>query len=143
MAYAVHGGYPGGGFSPTVRDGSKAQAPASGSSAAVASAAALSAAERRKRRRKRGGEIKDRAYADEFMDYEDDPEPPQPRSEPKVTASQRGAGPMGFTGAVTGEERTAAGMTELADDAFGGSAANPMLPGTWNPEDPPEGGRPH
>ncbi|MGU3498520.1 PPE domain-containing protein [Mycobacterium sp. C31M] len=144
MAYAVYGGHPGGGFSPTVRDGTQAKAPASGSSAAVASAAALSAAERRKRRRKRGGEIKDRAYADEYMDYDEDPEPPQPRPEPRVQASERGAGQMGFTGAVTGEQDTAAGMTQLSDDAFGGGPTNPMLPGSWSPEDPPspEGGRP-
>ncbi|MGW0161384.1 PPE domain-containing protein [Mycobacterium sp. NPDC003323] len=145
MAYAVYGGHPGGGFSPTVRDGTSAKAPASGSAAAVSSAAALSAAERRKRRRKRGGEIKDRAYADEFMDYDEDPEPPLPRSEPRIQAGDKGAGQLGFTGAVTDEQRTAAGMTELAGDTFGGGPTNPMLPGSWSPEDPPasEGGRPH
>ncbi|MGK2868207.1 MAG: PPE family protein [Mycobacterium sp.] len=138
-AYAVYGGHPGGGFSPTVRDTTSAKAPASGSSAVVASAAALSAAERRKRRRKKGGEIKDRAYADEYMDYDQDPEP---RPEPRISASERGAGPMGFTGAVPGED-TATGMTELTGDSFGNGPTNPMLPGSWSPEDPsgPEGGR--
>ncbi|MGU3655110.1 PPW family C-terminal domain-containing PPE protein, partial [Mycolicibacterium sp. A43C] len=125
-----------------------AKAPASGSSAAVASAAALSAAERRKRRRKRGGEIKDRAYADEFMDYEateEDPRPPRPRPEPTIRASERGAGPMGFTGAVGVEQPRAAGLAELTEDSFGGAPTNPMLPGSWSPDDPPtsEGGRPH
>ncbi|TQK30132.1 PPE family protein [Arthrobacter sp. SLBN-53] len=148
MAYAVYGGHPGGGFSPTVRDGTQAKAPASGSSAAVASAAALSAAERRKRRRKRGGEIKDRAYADEFMDYEateEDPRPPRPRPEPTIRASERGAGPMGFTGAVGVEQPRAAGLAELTEDSFGGAPTNPMLPGSWSPDDSPtsEGGRPH
>lgn len=144
IAYAVAGGHPGGGFSPTVRDGTQAKAPASGSAAAVGSAAALSAAERRKRRRKKGGEIKDRAYADEFMDYDEGPEPPQPRPEPTTRASERGAGPMGFTGAVTGEQRTAAGLTELAENSFGGGPTNPMLPGSWSPDNPPtpEGGTP-
>ena len=143
MAYAVYGGHPGGGFSPTVRDSTSAKAPASGSSAAVASAAALSAAERRKRRRKKGGEIKDRAYADEYMDYDEDPAPREPRPEPRVTASEKGAGPMGFTGAVPGEDSTAAGMAELTGDSFGNGPTNPMLPGSWNPDDPsaPEGGR--
>ncbi|MGK2901738.1 MAG: PPE family protein [Mycobacterium sp.] len=160
-AYAVYGGHPGGGFSPTVRDTTSAKAPASGSSAPVASAAALSAVERRKRRRKRGGEVKDRAYADEYMDYDEDPEPPGPRPEPRgtgasaatgnvtgasaatgnVTASERGAGPMGFTGAVPGEDTTAAGITELTGDSFGNGPTNPMLPGSWSPDDLQEGGR--
>lgn len=144
MAYAVYAGHPGGGFSPTVRDSTSAKAPASGSSAAVASAAALSAAERRKRRRKKGGEIKDRAYADEYMDYDEDPAPREPRPEPRVTASEKGAGPMGFTGAVSREE-SAAGMAELTGDSFGNGPTNPMLPGSWNPDDPsaPGGGQHH
>ncbi|KRD05817.1 hypothetical protein ASE48_16800 [Mycobacterium sp. Root265] len=142
-AYAVYGGHPGGGFSPTVRDTTSAKAPASGSSAAVASAAALSAAERRKRRRKKGGEIKDRAYADEYMDYDEDPAPRGPRPEPRVTASEHGAGPMGFTGAVPGEDTTATGVTELTGDSFGNGPTNPMLPGSWSPDDPsaPGGGQ--
>ncbi len=142
MAYAVYGGHPGGGFSPTVRDGASAKAPASGSSAAVASVAALTAAERRKRRRQKGGEIKDRAYADEYMDYDEDPEPPTRAREATVKASERGAGPMGFTGTVT-TDTAAAGITELAGDSFGNGPTNPMLPGSWRPDDPsaPEGGK--
>jgi PPE-repeat protein len=140
LAYAVHGGYPGGGFSPTVRDSTAAKAPASGSSAAVASAAALSAAERRKRRRKRGEEIKGRAYADEFWTTNRIRNRRSRNPSPGAGLRTRRR-PMGFTGAVTGEQRTAAGMTELAEDAFGNGATNPMLPGSWNPADP-EGGRP-
>ncbi len=144
MAYAVYGGHPGGGFSPTLRDSTSAKAPASGSSAAVASAAALSAAERRKRRRKKGGEIKDRAYADEYMDYDQDPAPREPRPEPRVTASEKSAGPIGFTGTLT-EHGTddAAGMTELTGDSFGNGPTNPMLPASWSPDDPsaPGGGQ--
>jgi PPE-repeat protein len=143
-AYAVYGGHPGGGFSPTLRDSTSAKAPASGSSAAVASAAALSAAERRRRRRQKGGEIKDRAYADEYMDYDEDPVPREPRPEPRVAASEKGAGPMGFTGAVAKDgTEAAAGMTELTGDTFGNGPTNPMLPGSWSPDDPsgPEGGK--
>ncbi|KQY01310.1 hypothetical protein ASD37_30195 [Mycobacterium sp. Root135] len=136
MAYAVYGGHPGGGFSPTVRDSASAKVPASGFSANVASAAALSAAERRKRRRKKCGEITDRAYADEYMDYDDDPAQPDPRSEPRVTASEKGAGPMGFTGAVSKRGGDAAGMTELTGDSFRTGPVNPMLPGSWSPHDP-------
>lgn len=144
MAYAVYGGHPGGGFSPTVRDSTSAKAPASGSSAAVASAAALSAAERRKRRRTKGGEIKDRAYADEYMDYDEDPAPREPRPEPRVAASATSAGPIGFTGALTKDGTDeAAGMTELTGDSFGNGPTDPMLPGSWSPDDPaaPGGGQ--
>ena len=51
---------------------------------------------------------------------------------------------MGFTGAVTTEGTdTAAGMTELTGDSFGNGPTNPMLPGSWSPDDPsaPEGGK--
>ncbi|WP_349319008.1 hypothetical protein [Mycolicibacterium canariasense] len=135
VAYAVRGGDPGEGFTPVIRDRTAAKAPASGSAAAVGSAAALSAAERRKRRRKKAAEIQDFAYADAYMDYdENDDRPPVPHEqEPAVTASTRGAGTMGFTGAVSGdaENTTAAGLTELTGDQFGGGPVNPMLPGNW------------
>ncbi|MGA9377044.1 MAG: hypothetical protein WBV64_18845, partial [Mycobacterium sp.] len=58
-----------------------------------------------------------------------------------VTASERGAGPMGFTGAVPGEDTTAAGITELTGDSFGNGPTNPMLPGSWSPDDLQEEGR--
>ncbi len=143
VAYAVRGGDPGEGFTPVIRDQSAAKAPASGSAAAVGSAAALSAAERRKRRRKKEAEIKDFAYADEYLDYgAGEQRPPAPhRSDPAVRASARGAGPMGFTGTLDGEvERTAAaGLTEMSGEQFGGGLVNPMLPGNWSAE--PEGGQ--
>jgi hypothetical protein len=47
---------------------------------------------------------------------------------------------MGFTGAVPGEDTTAAGMTELTGDSFGNGPTNPMLPGSWSPDDPPAPG---
>lgn len=135
VAYAVRGGDPGEGFTPVIRDRTAAKAPASGSAAAVGSAAALSAAERRKRRRQKAAEIQDFAYADEYLDYdENDDRPPVPHEqEPTVTASTRGAGTMGFTGAVSGdaENTAAAGLTELTGDQFGGGPVNPMLPGNW------------
>ncbi|MGH3583071.1 MAG: PPE family protein, partial [Mycobacterium sp.] len=104
------------------------------------SAAALTALERRKRRRKKAAEIKDFAYADEYMDYdEDDERPPVPhQEEPAVRASARGAGPMGFSGTVAGDGK-AAGLTEMTGDQFGGGPVDPMLPGNWTSG--PEGGQ--
>ncbi|PRC50875.1 PPE family protein, partial [Mycobacterium sp. ITM-2017-0098] len=71
-----------------------------------------------------------------------------PQAEPRVTASVRGAGPMGFAGTVTkggNDTVEATGLTTLAGDAFGAGPKAPMLPGTWDaaaddadtPDDPP------
>ncbi|MGO9155804.1 hypothetical protein [Mycobacterium sp.] len=47
------------------------------------------------------------------------------------------AGPQGFAGTATktGAGR-AAGLTTLADDAFGASPRMPMIPGTWGADSP-------
>ncbi|MEZ0340413.1 PPE family protein [Mycobacterium sp. pV006] len=129
--YVVANRDPGEGFSPTVRDSTSAKAPSSGIPAA-ASGIAASAAERRKRRRRQKDPMEGRQYADAYLDYEDEPDrgaPPQP--EPRVSASQRGAGPMGFSGTVTKGDADAAGLTTLAGDSFGGGPKSPMLPSTW------------
>lgn len=56
--------------------------------------------------------------------------------EPTSAAADRGAGTLGFAGTVPTETRpTAAGLTTLADDAFGGGPRMPMLPGTWFADD--------
>jgi hypothetical protein len=147
VPYAVAGRDPGEGFSPTARDTTGAKAPAA-TIPAAASGAAASAAARRKRRRKQQEDIKGRGFADAFMDYEDEPDQDQPpRTEPRVTASERGAGPMGFSGTIgTGTEQPA-GLTTLAGDPFGGGPKTPMLPGSWDPsaaddagttDDPPD-----
>lgn len=138
VPYAVRGGDPGEGFTPTVRDSTGAKAPAGDIPAAAAAAAAASAAERRKRRRRKMSEVKGRGYADAYMDYEDDPDEP-PVVEPRVAASSRGAGPMGFTGTAPGAADTrATGLTTLSPDAFGTGPVSPMLPGTWNPDGEPD-----
>ncbi|UXA14023.1 PPE family protein [Mycobacterium sp. SMC-8] len=143
VPYAVAGRDPGSGFSPTVRDSSSAKAPSSGIPAA-ASGIAASAAERRKRRRRQKDEITGRAYADAFADYEPEPddEPPA-RQEPRIAATERGAGPMGFAGTVSKDGEQAGGLTTLAGDAFGGGPKAPMLPGTWDPNTEPDEHRNH
>jgi PPE-repeat protein len=141
--YAVAGGDPGEGFTPTLRDKTSAQAPASGIPAA-ASGVAASVAARRKRRRKRTAELDDYDYADAYMDYEESgPEPP--RRESTVSASSQGAGQLGFTGTATKSDAVAAGLTTLAagGSGLGEGPVAPMLPGSWEPSeapDEPEGG---
>lgn len=134
VPYAVAGPDPGG-ESPTFREGSSAKAPAADIAAASAAAAAASALAKRKARRKRGATIKERGYADAYMDYEPEPDPePTAREQPRTTASSRGAGQIGFTGTVTESDSQAAGLTELSGDSFGGGPTEPLLPGDWNPE---------
>jgi PPE-repeat protein len=138
VPYAVRGGDPGEGFTPTLRDSTSAKAPAGDIPAAAAASAAAAAAARRKRRRRKVAEVKGRGYADAYMDYEDDPDEP-PVDEPRVAASARGAGPMGFTGTAPGAaDARATGLTTLSPDAFGTGPVSPMLPGTWNPDGEPE-----
>lgn len=62
----------------------------------------------------------------EYMDLEDE-------GELVGGASTTGAGPQGFSGTATkaGPGRVA-GLTTLADDAFGGGPRMPMIPGTWD-----------
>ena len=145
VPYAVWGGDPGAGFSPTVRDGISAKAPASDIAATAAAAAGASALGKRRVRRRRGASVKERGYADAYMDYEPEPdaEEPAPRPEPRVTSSSRGAGPMGFTGAATTDHTEshveAAGLAEMPGDSFGGGPVDPLLPGGWSAEDT-EGG---
>ncbi|WP_102141319.1 PPE family protein [Mycobacterium hubeiense] len=133
VPYAVRGADPGEGFTPIIKDRTSAKAPSAGVPAAAAAAAAASAAQRRKRRRKKAAEMKD--YADAYMDYEPEPDEPPAPEEPRVTASARGAGPMGFTGTAGKESAGATGLTTLAGDAFGSGPVSPMLPGTWDPDD--------
>ena len=133
VPYAVYGGHPWEGFTPTLRDKTLAKAPAADIPAVAAAAAAASARERRRARRKRGAIARD--YGDEYMDLEAaSPEPP-PVEEPRVTASAKGAGPMGFSGTADKGTAEAAGLTTLAGDSFGGGPKTPMLPGTWDSDD--------
>ena len=134
VPYAVRGEDPGGeGFTPTARDTTGAKAPAADIPAAAAASAAAAAAARRNRRRPRAAEVKGRAYADAYADYEDEPDDAPRAGEPRVTQSARGAGPLGFTGTAGKAGAAATGLTTLSPDAFGNGPTSPMLPGTWHP----------
>ena len=47
------------------------------------------------------------------------------------TASDRGAGPLGFAGTVSRGSEQAAGLATLHGDEFGTGPTMPMVPGTW------------
>ncbi|ORW95600.1 hypothetical protein [Mycolicibacter terrae] len=98
----------------------KKLAPKPDSADVPAAEAAEQAAPLRRRRRKAKAGMLGRGH--EYMDLE--PEPAM------ASASQRGAG--GFAG---GTHRVTAarpaGLTALADDAFGGGTVSPMVPNTW------------
>jgi hypothetical protein len=141
VPYAVSGGDPGAGFTPTVRDTTGAKAPAADVSAAVAAAGA-SALEKRRGRRRRGASVKERGHRDEYMDMDADTgpaEPPAAQPTPHLSASTRGAGAMGFSGTAAEADAKAAGLVEMKGDPFGGGPVDPLLPGGWSAGDP-EGG---
>jgi PPE-repeat protein len=110
----------------------KRKAPEGDTAAAGAAAAAREQARARRRRR-----AKLRGYGDEFMDLNVEVQPDwgSPPDEPTTSASDKGAGPLGFAGTVAHDAATrAAGLTTLASDGFGESPSVPMMPGTWSSE---------
>jgi PPE-repeat protein len=134
VPYAVSGGDPDEGFTPTLREGTGGRAPASDISAMAGASAAASAAVRRTRRRRRTVEEKGRGYADVYEDYEEEEADAPPAEEPRISASPRGAGTLGFSGTTAKGTADAAGLTALQGDSFGGGPVSPMLPGSWDPD---------
>jgi hypothetical protein len=109
---------------PTSRGASRAPV------AAAVAAAAAAAGKTRKRRRQRA---KQRGTADEFMDMNIDVDPDWDAS---TASSDRGAGPLGFSGTLAKGSEHATGLATLSDDGFGSGPTMPMLPNTWTPETP-------
>jgi PPE-repeat protein len=107
---------------PTTRGGSKAPA----------LAAAIAAAAREQARKPRRRRAKQRGYGDEFMDMNVDVDPDWGAP----TASDRGAGPLGFAGTVSKPAEQATGLATLSSDEYGAGPTMPMLPGTWDSEAP-------
>jgi PPE-repeat protein len=117
----------GSGMSASAAAAAKRKAPEPDSAVAAAAAAA-----REPSRARRRGRVRKRDYGDEFMDMNVDVDPDWGTA----TASDRGAGNLGFTGTARKEAAAAAGLTTLAGDEFGGGPRLPMLPGSWEPEGP-------
>jgi PPE-repeat protein len=110
------------------------KAPEPDSAAAPAAAATPKEKDETQRRRRTRVQMLGRGY--EYMDLEDESDAGR-ELVGAVTASATGAGHQGLAGTATktGAGR-AAGLTTLADDAFGGGPRMPMIPGTWG-ADPP------
>lgn len=117
----------GSGLSASTGAAAKNKAPQPDSAAAATSGAARAAARARHRRAAR-----QRGHGDEYLDMDVGVEPDW--QQPATTASDHGAGTLGFVGTAPTGSATAAGLTALAGDEFGGGPSLPMVPGTWDPE---------
>ena len=112
----------------------KTQEPTSrGASRAPAAAAAVAAAAQERTRTRRRQRAKQTDEADEFMDMNVDVDPDWGAP----MASDRGAGPLGFSGTLAKNSEQAAGLATLLGDEFGAGPTVPMVPGTWGAD--PEG----
>jgi PPE-repeat protein len=110
----------------------KTQEPTSrGASGVPAAAAVVAAGAKDRTRRRRRQRARLHSHAHEFMDMNVDVEPDWGAP---TAASERGAGPLGFSGTARGGEQ-ATGLATLSDDAFGGAPSMPMLPTTWAPSE--------
>lgn len=134
FAYMIGGPGAGPTLGPALHHKATASAPASGIRAA--SAASAAAAAKAKARRRRRDDIKNRGYRDEYLTLDGTPE--WELEDPDHSASDSGAGPLGFTGTATKSRvRQAAGLTTLTGDAFSDAPTLPMMPGTWSDETDP------
>jgi PPE-repeat protein len=117
------------GMSSSASSGAKKKAPEPDTAAAAAAATAREAARARRRQRAHQHD-----HGDEFMDMNVDVNPDW-GGDPVVSASDRGAGNLGFAGTAHRESAGgAAGLTTLAADEFGSGPRAPMLPGSWDPD---------
>ena len=101
-------------------------ADAVGAAAAAGAGAALARGRRRRRSRVRAGV---RGYRDEFLEATATIDAPANAEPTSHTASNQGAGPMGFTGTAPTSAAHATGMVQLSSDGTTNSV--PMLPTTW------------
>jgi PPE-repeat protein len=137
-AAVAAGAYPslvgGPGIGPTtgMSTSAKRKAPEPDIAAAAGTAGASAREKQRARRRRRAGM---RGYGDEFMDMNVEVEPEWVEPVASTAASDRGAGNLGFAGTAPKDaDVEAAGLATLAGDGFGGGPSEPMLPGTWDPD---------
>jgi PPE-repeat protein len=71
-----------------------------------------------------------RGYRYEFVDPEWETEH-EPGPDTAPSASDHGAGALGFAGTAPKQAGEAAGLATLAGDEFGGGPSVPMVPGSW------------
>ena len=95
-------------------------------------AAAAAVGLREPLRLRRGRRAGMRGYAHEFMEMNISVDPDWGGPESGSTAaSDRGAGPLGFSGTAAKSGSAATGLATLADDEFGNGPIMPMVPGSW------------
>jgi len=127
FAYLVSGAGPNEGEGPTLIGRGKATAPAADIVAAAAAPARASTRERSRRRRQ--AVMTGRGH--EYMDIDSDPDTPPDSAPTATTASNRGAGRLGFTGTASkADTARPEGLITLAD-GFGAGPTAPRLPHTW------------
>ncbi len=136
-AYLVGGVDAGDGPGPTLTGHGGSKTPAS--PVAVTLSRPASSTERARSRRRRRAEM--RGFGDEFADMNISVDPQWERKDEdplaSATASDHGAGTLGFVGAAAKETTgRAAGLTALAGDEFGGGPRMPMVPGSWSGDGP-------
>ena len=129
--YAVGPVDPDEGPGPTLIEGSGSKALVPEVAPAAAALSSVQAKERARRRRAQ--RAKDRGHRDEYLDLDSDSGPPvEPVAAPTTSASDRGAGPIGFSGTETRARGvTAAGLADVAAEP-GERPTMPMLPTTWD-----------
>ncbi|BBX96276.1 PPE family protein [Mycobacterium lacus] len=127
-------GYLAGGLDSVARKaaGSGARKKAAEPDSVEAPAVAPTPQEPARSQRRRRAKVKQVGRGYEYMDLEPDDEQ---RVAP--AASDRGARTLGFAGTLPTQTATAAGLTTLTDDAFGGGPRMPMMPGTWGADSGP------
>jgi PPE-repeat protein len=139
FGYLIGPADPGDGPGPTQSDRPGDKAPASSMPAAVAATAV--SRDRTQRRRRR--QASQRGHGDEFADMNIEVDPDWGGSaeegDAAVSASERGAGPLGFAGTEHKTSRAAAGLATLTDDEFGAGPREPLMPDTWGDEAEREG----
>ncbi|WP_409436673.1 PPE family protein [Mycobacterium sp. SMC-14] len=139
------GGGPGVGFGPTsclylvssvsssarsssgARRSRSADEEASESQGAPGEATAQALAAKRRQRQR----AKQRGFGDEYMDMNIDVTPEWDGPPGAASASDSGAGPLGFAGTATGTSRQASGIAVLTGDGLDTEPRMPMLPGSW------------
>jgi PPE-repeat protein len=103
-----------------------------GAAKAPTAAAAVAAGANDRARTRRRPRVRLQAHAHEYMDMNVDVEPDWGVD---AAVSDRGAGPLGFTGTVSKGSGQASGLATLSADGFGGGPSVPMLPNTWGGAD--------
>lgn len=139
------GGGPGVGFGPTSclylvssasspakrssgsRRSRSAEEDASESQGAPGEAEAQALAAKRRRRQR----AQQRGFGDEYMDMNVEVTPDWDQPPGAASASDSGAGALGFTGTATDVRRRATGITVLSGDGLDTEPRIPMLPGSW------------